>query len=148
MVLTSAGDPGHGHIAAFAAVKVALDCCGQGNVVEALIGACIEKLGRVLLQLQHGPARRAPVKYDVINAVPTHVGGKVVTGVAVEYGLAVRSNTAYIAARCARNQRGQHAGAKDQRYLWIQRIQALLQQVVQQHHIGPAATKEVLEDLA
>jgi hypothetical protein len=139
------GDARQRHVLALDAVEVALDGGGHVEVVEADIGRGIDELDGVVSNLEQGPGRGAAVEHDVIVAVATQEGGKVVAGVGIEDGVAVGRLAGEVAARGRRHAAGEHAGAEDQRNLGIERCALLFDQVVEQPHVGAASAEEVLQ---
>ena len=145
-VFAGRGDARQRHVLAFGAMEIALDGGGGIQVVEADIGRRVEEFDRVVRDLQQGPLCRQAVEHDMVVAETLGEGREVVSGAGIEEGVAVRRAAGEIAARGRGHAAGQRAGAEDQRDFGIERVLALIEQVVEQHHVGAATAEEAAHD--
>jgi hypothetical protein len=146
LVLAGRGDARQRHVLAFGAVEVALDGGGGIQVVEADIGRRVEEFDRVVRDFQQRPLRGQAVEHDVVVAEALGEGREIVTGAGIEEGVTVGRTAGEIAARGRGHAAGQRAGAEDQRHLGIECVLVLVEQVVEQHHVGAAAAEEGAHD--
>jgi hypothetical protein len=94
----------------------------------------------------HRPLGGAPEEHEVIDAVHLHERREIVAAVRVHQHARLGRPRRRVAARGARHQARQHAGAEDQRNLGIERRARLVEQFEQVEHVRAAAGEQLFDD--
>ena len=122
--------------------EIRRDLRAEVDVVEADERRGIDELRLVPFEVQQRPLRRFAVEHEVIDAVEFHERREVVAGVRIQQHARFRRPRGHVAARCRRHQRRQNPRTENQRNLGIDRLERLIEQVVQQEHVHAASAEE------
>ena len=93
-------------------------------------------------ELEEGPSGGLPVEDEVVVPVQLEKRGEEIAAVAVEDRVAVGSDAGEVAAGGGGKRPREDAAAEDHRYLRVERLPAVEQEVMEEEHVRAAAGEE------
>ena len=141
-VLAGPRDAGHRHVLPLDAREILFDGPGEVGVVHPEVGSGVVEADLPGGELQEGPPGGLPVEDKVLVSAQLEKRGEEIPAVAVEDRVAVGSDAGEVAAGGGGKRPREDAAAEDHRYLRVERLPAVEQEVMEEEHVRAAAGKE------